>query len=281
MRHIPTAVTVLLFVAGSDQAYAQALPTSQPNLIQIIREEVKIGHEADHAKTEAGWPAAFEKAKNQEFYFGLASVTGPSEAWFIIPYDSNRAMGDSMKKQSDDAVLSAELARLSRADSAHVNSYRSILAMARKDLSRGAFPDLGKQRFLEVTIFRVRPGHENTFTEGGKAYGAAAGRAAPAVAYRVYEVVAGMPGPTYIVISSVPSFGDFDKMTTDGEAVMKAASPQEMAALQKFAQEALINSETQRFRVDPEMSYVPAEVRAQDPGFWMPKKPAVKKVSDH
>jgi hypothetical protein len=27
------------------------------------------------------------------------------------------------------------------------------------------------------------------------------------------------------------------------------------------------------------MSYVPKEVRAQDPAFWMPKKPAVKPPS--
>ena len=39
----------------------------------------------------------------------------------------------------------------------------------------------------------------------------------------------------------------------------------------------MVNVETQRLRLDPDMSYVPKEVRAQDPAFWTPKKPTVKK----
>jgi len=94
----------------------------------------------------------------------------------------------------------------------------------------------------------------------------------------VYEVTAGMPGPTYLIFSSMVNFGEVDKMMTAGEATMKGATPEEMAALQKFSTDALISAETFRFRLDPEMSYVPKEVRAQDPDFWMPKKqPAPKK----
>jgi len=274
MRYITVASLVVL-TAGT--ASGQGLPTSQPNFVQILREEVKVGHEADHTKTEAGWPIAFEKAKYPTSSIGLVSLTGPSEAWFLVPYASQASWGDDLKRQSDDPVLAAELARLSRADAAHITSVRSILGAARKDLSHGAFPDISKARFYEITIFRVRPGHENQFTEAGKAYGAAADRAAPGASYRVYEVIAGLPGPTYIIFSSVGAFGEFDKMMAEGEAAMKAATPQEQTALQKFGAEALINAETQRFRLDPEMSYVPKEVRAQDPGFWMPKRPAAPK----
>jgi hypothetical protein len=156
-----------------------------------------------------------------------------------------------------------------------------MIAAARKDLSRGAFPDPAKQRFYEITTFRIRPGHDDQFAEAAKAYGAAAGRSAPGVGYRVYEIIAGAPSGTYFVISSVTSYADFDKMRTDGEALMKGASPQERAVFQKFDTEALITSETQRFRLDPEMSYVPKDTRASDPAFWMPKRPvstAVKKA---
>jgi hypothetical protein len=40
----------------------------------------------------------------------------------------------------------------------------------------------------------------------------------------------------------------------------------------------VINTETIRFRLNPAMSYVPREVRAQDPAFWGPK-PAVATAS--
>src|SRR5206468_1508122 len=177
-------VTILAVFLVGGQLLGQGLPTSQPNMLQIFREEVKVGHEADHSKTEAGWPAAFEKAKFPYFSLGLVALTGTSEAWFLVPYESNQVMGDALRRQSDDPVLSAELARLSRADAEHITSVRSILASARKDLTRGAFPDPGKQRFWEVTMFRVRPGHEEAFTAAAKAYGAAAGRSAPNTAYR-------------------------------------------------------------------------------------------------
>src|SRR6185436_7635458 len=49
-------------------AIAQTLPTSQPNMITIVREEVKLGRDADHANVEAGWPAAYEKAKSPDYY---------------------------------------------------------------------------------------------------------------------------------------------------------------------------------------------------------------------
>jgi len=277
MYHFTGRATLLMFLIGSGNALGQSLPTSQPSLVQIFREEVKVGHGADHVKTEAGWPAAFEKAKSPYFSLALVTLTGPSEAWFIVPFESHQAIGDSLKRESDDPVLSAELARLSRADAEHITSLRSIQAVARKDLTRGAFPDTAKQRFWEITVFRVRPGHQADFEAAAKAYGAAAGRSAPATSYRVYQVIAGMPTPTYLVFTSVVSFGEFDKMMADGDATMKGASPEERAALQKFSTDALISQETQRFRLDPEMSYVPKEVRAQDPAFWMPKKPAVKR----
>ena len=85
-----------------------------------------------------------------------------------------------------------------------------------------------------------------------------------------------MTGPVYFVISSVPGFADFDKGTSDGDAIMKAMTKDEQGVMQKFAIEGMINSETQRFRLDPGMSYVPKEVRASDPAFWNAKKAAPK-----
>lgn len=149
--------------------------------------------------------------------------------------------------------------------------------MARKDLSMGGFPDIAKTRFVEITIFRVRPGHERGFEEAAKAYGSAAKRSAPTASFRVYQVMAGIPGPTYLVFSSTQSFEEFDRATQEDMAIMKGASEEERNRLEKFSAEGLVNVETQRFRIDPGMSYVPKETRASDPAFWMPKKPAPAK----
>jgi hypothetical protein len=58
---------------------------------------------------------------------------------------------------------------------------------------------------------------------------------------------------------------------------MQGFTSEERTTLQKFGTDALINSETNRFRLDPKQSYVSRETRATDTAFWgtMPAGPAV------
>ena len=122
----------LLLVSSASLSLGQGIPTSQPNLIMIVREEVKNGHNAMHAAHEAGWPAAYAKAKSPNYYLALTSMTGPNEAWYVVPFASHAALGESMKRDDADATLSAELQRLSRGDSA-----RSRTASAPRDFRAG------------------------------------------------------------------------------------------------------------------------------------------------
>lgn len=274
MNSLPSSISALAFlVVSAGSALAQGMPTSQPALLTIVREDVKLGRGAEHARWEAGWPAAYEKAKSPEYYLALVSMTGPSEVWYVVAQASHAAIAETMKREAADPVLTAALERLSRGDAEFLNNYRVMQAAGRPDLSMGAFPDLAKVRFFEVSWFRVRPGHEGGFEAAAKAYRAAAQRSAPTASYRIYEIIAGLPGPTYLVFSSVPSYGEFDQMMAAGQASMRGATPDEMATLQKFSTEGLVNAETQRFRVDPEQSYVAPETRAADPDFWSPQRP--------
>ena len=273
MKRSTLCLWVLSLVALSNPnlGRSQSLPTTQPKLLSIIREEVKVGRSAEHAKHEAGWPAAYEKAKSPDYYLAMTSMTGPSEAWYLMAWESHAALGNSMKRDDKDPVLSAEVERLTARDAEFINSTREIQAFGRPDLSVGVFPELTKARFFEVTIFRVRPGHEAQFEEAAKAYAAATKRSAPTASYRTYQVLAGMPAPTYFVFSSVEDFAEFDKTVEAGEATWKGATPEEQAQIQKCSAEGLISSETNRFKVDPGQSYVSKATREKDPEFWMPK----------
>jgi hypothetical protein len=265
---------VALLVGAAGAAFAQNLPTSQPQILKIYREEIKPGRSADHARTESGWPVAYEKANSPYYYLGMTSLTGLNEAWFVVPFESYAAMADAAAREAEPA-LAAELSRLSRADGEMLANYRVIELRARADLSHGAYPDLGKQRFWEISIYRVRPGQEEAFAAAAKAYGVATSRSGAGTAYRVYEVTGGMPGPAYFVFSSVSGLADFDKMFLADQATMKGFTPEDMAVFKKFS-DGLVNHETHRFQLSPEMSYVPKATRAQDPAFWTPKKPVAK-----
>jgi hypothetical protein len=270
MSRVTTFLLAVALTAVAGTAFAQSLPTTQPNYLLIYREQVKVGHVTDHEKVEAGWPAAYDKAKDPYTYIALVSMTGRGEAWFVTPFESQAAIGDSLKRE-DEPMLASTLQRLSKADADQISSMEAVLAMGRKDLSHGPYPDTGKQRFYDVTVFRVKPGHQAGFEAAAKAYAAAADRVAPDMSFRVYQVMAGMPSPTYLVFSSVTSYAAFDKAMADGQALMKAMTPEERDTMAKFSSDGLVSSEMTRFRLDPGMSYVPQAVRAEDPEFWLPK----------
>ena len=74
-----------------------------------------------------------------------------------------------------------------------------------------------------------------------------------------------------VIFSSVGAFGQLDAVMAEGMAGEKAATAEERAIFQKFNTEALINAESNRYRLDPSMSYVSPETRATDPAFWSAK----------
>jgi hypothetical protein len=261
----------LFALSGINAASAQTLPTTHPKMISIVREEIKVGRAAEHAKHETGWPAAYEKAKSTDYYLAMTSLTGASEVWYVAPWESHAAQAASMKREDKDPVLSAELARLALADAEYVSSVRNIQALGRPDLSAGSFPDLGKARFFQITTYRVRPGHEAQFEEAAKAYGAARLRVAPKHGFRVYQVIAGMPAPTFFVFSSVEDYAQFDETTAAHQATLKAQTPEEQDKRQKFQSEGVASAETNRYKLDPAQSYVSKETRASDPEFWSTK----------
>jgi hypothetical protein len=265
-----TLAVSMLAIAGGTQA--QSLPTSQPKYLTIVREEVKLGRNAEHVKNEAAWSAAYDRSKSPDFYLAMTSMTGVNETWFITPQESHAAIEASMRRDESNKQLSAEVDRLMKVDADYLTNVRVLQAMARPELSYGKYPDIGKQRFWEITWFRVRPGHEQQFEAGAKAYIAATGRSVPDASFRTYEITAGMPGPVYLVFSSVPAYGDFDRMASESQKNWGAMTPDEMAVMQKFSTEAMVNAENQRFRLNASMSYVPKSVRDSDPAFWSTKK---------
>jgi hypothetical protein len=265
------SAVVILALAAVSQSFADGLPDKQPNLIHIWRESVKPGRAAEHAKNEAGYVAAYEKSKSPANYLGLVSDTGPDEAWYISAWESNASMGEDRKREDKDAALSAELTRLDRIDAEYVNSVKKVIARARPELSVGQFPDLAKARYFQITVYRIRPGHESQFEAAARAYGAAMKRGAPKGSGRVYQVVAGMPVPTFLVISSLEDYADFDQLAANAGAAWNAATPEEQATIGTFAKEAVLEEESNRFHVDPVQSYVSKETRAKDPEFWSPK----------
>ena len=269
MRNLPRFIVPMLALALVPAgARAQGMPTSQPGVLTVIVEELKPGMAADHEANESGWPKAFARANYPYNYLAVESITGSPEIWFLLPYQSWTAEGESMKAITDNETLAAEMGKLSRADGQYLAGIRTFQAIARPDLSYGQFPDLALVRFYEVTTFRVRPGHEQGWEAAAKVYRAQVEKAMPGMSYRVYQVTSGMPGGTYLIFGTVNAYGEFDRQMAEGMAMWENVSPQDMATLQQTMANDVQMVVTNRYRVSPTMSYVTAETKARDPAFW-------------
>lgn len=280
MKHcFRTCVAIGVFVALGYPMCAQAQNTPAPNYLQIFREEVKAGHTAAHAKTEAGWPRAFAKANWPSNYFAMTSITGPNEAWYLTPWDSLAAWEKDTAAIAANGSLQTETDRLSAEDSQHLNSVRSIVARYRADLSHRPGVNIATQRVFSITIVRVRPGRNADFEAARKISVDAHVKAGVNDNHSVYQVLSGMPSGTFLIITPMKSLAEVDAAPQlHGQAYRDAIGDEGRKKLSELAAGS-ISAETNYFTISPEMSYPPKAYVDADPGFWKPKpaKVTVKK----
>jgi hypothetical protein len=279
MKKLALLAPLAILIGVVPAAAQPAAPPVPPKVLQIFREEVKPGKTTAHQKVEVGWPKAFAQAKWPTYYMAATSVTGPSEAWFITGYPSYAAYEADQQNLEKATALFAETQRLSALDGELLTQGRSMLAAYRDDLSYNTGVNLAKMRYFTITTVRVRPGHDAEFVEARKTVKAAhekAGLADPAV---IYQVTAGAPAATYLVIVPRASLEELDRSEAiHGDAYRQAlggeAGQKRLAELQSSA---LISSESNHFAFSPAMSYSSPQLVAGDPAFWTPKPAAATK----
>jgi hypothetical protein len=261
LRGGPVALSVLL--AGP----LAAQQMGPPPIMQVFREEVKAGRVGAHVQTEAGWPRAFGKAKIANNYIAMTTMYGPTEAWFFEGHQSVAEI-DAANKAIDAAPgLNQETDRLSQADAANINSTRSLLLRYVPEASNSPNINPAAMRVWEVTIFRVRPGKEGSFFAGAKLYQSLVQQAKVDAPWATYEVMAGMPGPTYLVFGPHKTLTELDPSSGVGAAIQKAMTEEMMKQFGAIS-EGFISVENVVMTPSPEMSYPPAEWVAQDAKYW-------------
>ncbi len=259
-----------LLVAAAARVTAQE-PPPPPKILQIYREEVKPGKGPAHAKVEAGWPAAFAKANWPSHYLALTSLTGPSEAWFVSGWDSMAAWEKDTKALEGNMALSAELDALQEKDGELLSGGSGLLLTYREDLSNMPGVDLSKMRYFRIITFRIRPGHENDFMSAVKIVKDAYRKANISLPWAVFQVTAGMPGPTFTVWIPMTSLAELDATMKAAKAIQDAEGEEGQKALAKAAADGYTFTTQNIYAFSPKMSYPPKEWVAKDPGFWAPK----------
>jgi hypothetical protein len=271
-----TLAAAMVLVAGASSLLAQtpAAPGGPPKVLQIFREEVKPGKSVAHEKWETGWPRAFAKANWPTRFLAITSLTGPSEAWFLTGHESFAAWEKDRQNLDKATALKAEDDRLSAGDGEFLSAHRSIVAAFREDLSNKPNITLGKMRYFRIVTYRVRPGHDADFTDAVKIVREAYEKAKVDLPWAVYQIVSGMPGPTFLVLVPMKSLEEIDAAFARSKTIQEAEGEENGKKLQKLASDGYLNTESNIYAFSPKMSYVAPEVASADPDFWTPKPAA-------
>ena len=278
-RTIGIGLVLLLMLLGMAAiAQEQSSMAGPPKVMQLTREEVKVGKAPAHIKYETEWTQGMLRAKYTTPFLALTSVTGPSEAWWLTGFASFEAWEKDSKLSDPGTALAAVNDKFGVGDAEYVSNSRTIVAEYREDLSYNPTAKIGEMRYFRVRTTRVRPGQNAAFAELLKLINDARTKAGITDQYTAtYQVISGAPNGTFLSFNPIKSVAQFD--APPNQAYRDALGDSGRAKVSELVGKAILSSDDTIFAFNPSMSNPSPAMVAQDPGFWKPKPVMAKKAA--
>ncbi len=277
------AVALSLAVAYTCVAAAQeAAPgtASVPKVLQITREFVKPGKAGmAHDKAEALFVDAMSRAKWPTHYIALTSLSGKPRGLYLTSYESFEAWQKDSNATSKNASLSAALDRAAMADGELLESTDQAVFYFHEEMSQHPRADLSQMRYMELTLFHVRPGKEKQWSEVVKMAKAGYEKGVPEAHWGMFEELYGADGGTFLLLSSHKSLAEIDRGLLQSKQFTTAMGDDGMKKLDELYAECCEPAQQQLFAFNPHQSYVQDEWIKADPDFWNSAKPAAKPMA--
>jgi hypothetical protein len=279
------AVSLVITSSGLGAAQESAPgEASIPKVLEIIREYTKPGKSGMvHEKTESAYVQAMARAKWPTHYLAVTSLSGKSRALFLIPYASFEAWERDNMATEKNTALAAALDRAAMADGELLESEDQGVFIFRDDLSLRPMTDLARMRYLEISAYRLRPGHDREWTELVKLVKATYEKAVPDAHWGVFESAYGSEGYMFLVLTTRKTLAEVDRRSQDETQFEAAMSEDDMKRLGALIRASVESSQHELFAFNPRMSYVSEEWIKADPDFWKPKAvtaPAAKPATE-
>lgn len=276
MRNFSRFVAVLsLLAACASVTPAQDMPSggaSVPKVLQITREWVKVGKSGMvHDKSESAFVDAMSRAKWPTHYIGMTSLSGKLRSLFLTQYASFDAWQKDADAVMKNSALTASLDRASLADGELLDSMDQGVFYFHEEMSLRPRADLSQMRYMEVSLYHVRPGKDSQWTEVVKMAKAGYEKAAPESHWGMFEQVYGGDGGTYLLLSSHKTLAEIDKGFGEDKAFEAAMGADGMKKFSDLYAECCEQSQHQLFAFSSAQSYVPDEWIKASPDFWKRK----------
>jgi len=262
-----------LLVGGLGIAMAQET-VPPPKVLSIQREFIKPGKSgAPHEKTESAFVQAMTRAKWPTHYLALNSLSGKSRALFLTGYDSFEAWEKDALAEQSNPTLSAAVDRASVADGDLLSDFDATALLYRDDYSLRSAVDIPHMRYFEISLYRVRPGHNQDWDTLVKMVMAAYEKI-PNVHWAMYQAIYGQEGTTFAVFTPMKSAAEIDQSFDQSKKFMAGLGEDGMKKFSELEAATIESSQHNWFVFSPKMSYVADEWIKADPDFWKPKASA-------
>lgn len=248
-----------------------------PKILVIQREFVKPGKAGSlHDRSESAFVAAMKAAKETDHYIGMTSLAGPSKALFFSGYSSYASWEKANKDVEHNPTLSAALDRASIADGDLLSSYEQSIWEYSKDLSLNDQGGLGDSRYMELTLYKIKPGHRKEWNELVGMYKEAMAKV-PSAHWATFEIAFGGEDREFLVATALKSASDIDQQDVDSDKFVSSMGTEGMKKVSELTAACVESSGSTLYMFNPKMSYPPEEWVKSDPGFWAPKMEMKKK----
>ena len=253
------------------QEKSQANP-SIPRVLQITREFTKPGKAGFvHDASESAFVQAMARAKWPTHYLGMTSLSGKQRALFLTSYPSFEAWEKDNAAVQKNPTLAPAIEAASVADSAQLDSIDQAVFVFNDEMSLRPLADVSQMRYMEVSLYHVRPGHGREWNELVKLVKAAYEKGVPGSHWGVFEEVFGGDGGSYLVLTARKTLAEVDHgFQVENKQFEAAMGAEGMKKLEELVAASIESEQHQLFAFNPHMSYVADEWIKADPDFWKP-----------
>jgi hypothetical protein len=253
---------------------------SVPKILQITREFIKPGKAGlVHDKSEGAFVEAMSRAQWPTHYIAMTSLSGKTRALYLTSYESFDAWQKDTAAIAKNAALSAALEHAAVADGDLLDSIDQGVFYFREEMSLRPRADLSQMRFMELTLFHVRPGKQAQWNEVVKMAKSGYEKALPDSHWGMFEQMYGADSGTYLLLTSHKSLAEIDKGLTEDKQFTAAMGEEGMRKFDALYAECCETAQQQLFAFSPAQSYVQEDWIKTNPDFWKPRPAATAKAT--
>lgn len=251
---------------------ADQAPAAPPKYLNMVHQELKPGRSGAYAELETAIARIYSRENIPVFWVGLESITGPSEVLYLNLFDSSEEMAKAMDALNAALAAHPELMQMQdRLLQENTSNGTSVLGVRRDDMGyRANSIDFSKMHALRLSTVFAHPGYERAFMETEWSLSEASEKVHARSAWAVYEVIGGLPEPSFVIVTPMQSLEEIDDVIEAGESVKTTEGGALQQHLQELARIAFGTSDTRLFAVGPRMSHVSKKFASSDLEFWAP-----------